>query len=199
MYYPGKTKVTVLANTRQALLRALVLLCGLFFIQGAIADDEASREMRLKASFIYNMAKFVEWPADTAEKQFQATNLCFLDVDQWRWLIDKSLRDKKIHGEPLILRYPDSIDNIDGCSVLFIAAANPVLYQYSMAHLPQQHVLTIGEDQDFLSSGGMVNFYTERNRLRFEINPLAAKRAGLLISSKLLSLARIRAIEVADK
>ncbi|MCU7959753.1 MAG: YfiR family protein [gamma proteobacterium symbiont of Bathyaustriella thionipta] len=161
-------------------------------MHSALADDEATREMRLKASFIYNMAKFVEWPAATAKEHYSSMSLCFLNADQWRWLIDESLQNKKIHGEPLILRYPDHIDDTDGCSVLFIAASNPVLYQYSMAHLPPEHVLTIGESKDFLAAGGMVNFYTEQNRLRFEINPLAAQHAGLLISSKLLSLARIR-------
>jgi len=97
MYYPAKAKLTLHPGFHNFVKFVLLALCSLLFLNNAQAEDEAAREMRLKASFIYNMAKFVDWPDRLDEKPPQPISICFLHVDQWRWLIDESLQNKRIH------------------------------------------------------------------------------------------------------
>ncbi len=88
------------------------------------------------------------------------------------------------------MRRPRPADSLTGFEVLFISPSQPDFHRV-LAGLGSSPVLTVGDAEDFARLGGMINFRVEENKVRFEINPAAATRAGLRISSRLLGVARV--------
>lgn len=145
-------------------------------------------EYEVKAAFIHNIAKFVEWPAATGTKG--ALRLCVLGQDQFGSALD-TLRGKPIGNTVWEVVPVDRQSNLRQCRVLFIAASESGNLRQVLDDIKGRAVLTIGDTGGYAGQGVIVNFYLEQNRVRFEINPQAASRAGLRISSQLLKLARI--------
>jgi hypothetical protein len=161
------------------LLSTLSLAC--------LGDD---REARLKAAFILNFAKFVEWPAPpAAAKSFK---FCFIGIEHHRNSYLDTFRDKTVKGLPTVVDIINYTTPIDGCSVLFVRSVDQAQLAYLQPLLAGKAILTIGEDEPFMVSGGMIRFYAAQGKIRFEINPDAISESGLTVSSKLLNLAKIR-------
>ena len=147
------------------------------------AQLRPSSEYELKAAFLFNFAKFVDWPPNTFAGPDAPFLVCVLGTDPFGGTLDNALRGKVIAEHP--------VSDISGCQILFVAASESHLLPEVLAKIRGQYVLVIGESDDFASSGGAIQFTLEENRVRFFINPDAADRAGLKISSKLLALAKI--------
>ena len=177
-----------LADVRRWLRLALVFLFTLpgagLATYGAEADDALIVEYQLKAAFVYNFAKFVEWPADGGTDA-TAFTLCVVGELPYR-VMQQALAGKRIRGLPLVIRSLNSPAGAQGCQLLFVGAGAGQLSSAPVAAVP---VLTVGESGDFLRSGGMINLVRVDNRLRFEIARSTGERAGLKFSSQLLKLA----------
>jgi hypothetical protein len=145
-------------------------------------------EYEVKAAFIHNIAKFVEWPAAARTKG--TLRFCVLGQDQSGGALD-ALRGKPIGDAVWEVLPVDRQGNLHQCRVLFIAASESGSLSQVLNDIKGYAVLTVGDTGGYAVQGVMVNFYLEQNRVRFEINAEAASRAGLRISSHLLKLARI--------
>jgi hypothetical protein len=152
------------------------------------AQAEQPTEYEVKAAFIHNIAKFVEWPA--AARTTGALRLCVLGQDQSGGALG-ALRGKPIGNAVWDVAPVDRQSNLSQCRVLFISASESGDLAQVLDGIKDRAVLTMGDTGGYAVQGVMVNFYLEQNRVRFEINPQAASRAGLRISSQLLKLARI--------
>lgn len=146
-----------------------------------------SPEYRVKAAFMYNFARFVQWPA---AENGQAGNftLCVLGHDPFGEALN-SLAGKQVRDQELDIRRIDDPALIDGCQLVFIGSDNSDSLDSILAGLGDHPVLTVSDMDGFTDSGGIIQFRLEDNKVRFSINIDAARRAGLSISSKLLSLA----------
>ncbi|HJV24990.1 MAG TPA: YfiR family protein [Aromatoleum sp.] len=177
-----------IAGLRRWLRLALVFVFTLpgagFATYGAEADDALVVEYQLKAAFVYNFAKFVEWPVDGGADA-GAFTLCVVGELPYR-VMQQALAGKRIRGLPLVIRSLNAPTGVDGCQLLFVGAGAGHL---SFAPVGAVPVLTVGESGDFLRSGGMINLVRVDNRLRFEIARSTGERAGLKFSSQLLKLA----------
>ncbi|MDH5667742.1 MAG: YfiR family protein [Nitrospira sp.] len=145
----------------------------------------------LKAAFLYNFAKFVEWPTDALPAESDPFMICVIGEPRMAEATNRFVKDKLIHDRIVRARTPDSMSDVQSCHLLFIdASAGPVAkkLKHSAMTLP---ILTVGESDRFLSQGGIINLFVEEGRMRFEISPQAAERVQLKISSKLLTLAKI--------
>jgi len=152
------------------------------------ADDRAAPEYRIKAAFLYNFARFVSWPASaTGNNEF---SLCVLGTDPFGELVD-SLAGKLVHNQGLVIRRLQVITLEDNCQLVYISRENLVDLAATLAMLKDQPVLTVSDMDDFIARGGIIRFRLVKKKVRFDINTDAASTAGLTISSKLLSLARI--------
>ncbi len=154
------------------------------------AQDVQPSEYQVKAAFIFNFAKFIEWPP----KVFAApdTPLCVgvLGDNPFGQNLAEFLRDKTLNNRPLAVKECRSIDEAKACQVLFVSASESKRMPEILRGLGASKVLTISETERFIKDGGMINFFREGNRIRFEISDQAARNVGLKIASKLLELGR---------
>ena len=155
------------------------------------AHAQRPTEYQVKAAFLYNFAKFVEWPAETFEDSEDPIVIGILGEDPFRTTLEETVQDQSVRDRELkILRFASAAD-LEACHILFVASSEKPGLRTLLSRLDGSSVLTVGETSGFCETGGMISFYLERNRVRFEINPDACERAGLKMSAKLLRLARI--------
>lgn len=157
----------------------------------SLRADEPSREYQVKAAFVYNFALFTEWPDRAFTDKDSPFVVAVIGADPFGSFLQQTLQNKTIAGRPVILRHFDSPDQITGCQLLFVPAAEDDHLDDIFKQVADQPILTIGETDKFLDAGGTIRFLLEDGKIRFEISPDSAARAGLRISSKLLSLAKI--------
>lgn len=151
------------------------------------ARAEVASEYDVKAAFLYNFTKFVEWPASafTERNDFQ---LCVLGEDPFGKSL-KVVEDEKVAGRRITLLRTPKLAEAEGCQILFISRSERARMPQILQDLGDAPVLTVADTDGFLDDGGIINFKLEGSKVRFEINQEAAERAGIKISSKLLRLA----------
>jgi len=143
-------------------------------------------EYQMKAAFLYNFVRFVQWPEPAASSPVR---FCVYGKDPFGKLLDESLRDKNIDGRPLEIHRLSGAKEIEDCHVLFVGASSDV--SGVLRQLGSRPILTVSETPGFTQMGGIINFVLQGQKVRFEINPQSAATAGLKISSQLLRLALI--------
>lgn len=150
---------------------------------GAIAEDN------LKAAFLYNFAKYVEWPASAFSTG--SFRVCvFADLSFVR-KVDEIIDGETIDGLRVVRPpTPAPQDVPRSCNVLFVSATEAARTEELLAAAHNAHVLTVGDGDGFLARGGMFAFIKDQDRIRFDVNASEAARAGLTVSSRLLRLAR---------
>jgi hypothetical protein len=161
------------------------LLALIVWAVGAPAQT-AALEYQVKASYLYNFARFVTWPDDVfaGDSKF---NLCVVGAERFGPALD-AFAGERVEGRAILIRRLERPAQARAtyCHMLFIGGASGA---EPTAAGPERGVLTIGETAGFLDRGGMINLIEVRGRIRFEINQPAAIRAGLVVSSRLLNLA----------
>ncbi len=145
---------------------------------------------RIKAAFLYHFAQFSTWPEEALGDVATPIRLCILAKDPFGDAL-KQLRGRTVHNRPLEIRHLPAGASARECHVVFMGPMPEWMLQASLAPLKNRPVLTVGEGEDFLKQGGIVRLVEEKNRIQFEINITAARRAGLQLSARLLRLARI--------
>jgi len=148
----------------------------------------AQDEYGVKAAFLFNFAKFVEWPADAFAAPDAGLVLCVAGASGVDAAVQETVKGKLVNGRPIeVKRVAEG--EVRGCHLLFIADGRDRAAAL-MEGARSSSVLTVGETPGFTQLGGVINFTTEDSKVRFEINEDAARKARLKISSKLLSLAK---------
>jgi hypothetical protein len=150
-----------------------------------VLAQEAVREYQVKAAFLFNFAKFVEWPPPAT-----GTFTICLAGDPFGSFLENTIRGENLQGRPLAVRRLAAADNARSCQMIFFSESEARTAQI-LAALGTAPVLTVGEHADFITDGGMIRFTENARRIQFEINPDAAERHSLKISSRLLRLASI--------
>ncbi|MHB1036927.1 MAG: YfiR family protein [Pirellulales bacterium] len=160
------------------------------FAQGEATDVD--REYTIKAAYLYNFGRYVEWPEQAFRENADAFVIGVLGTDPFGAVLDEIAASKKIAGRKIVTRRFNSMTQYVPCHILFVSAsASPEEKAAAIRKSRESHVLLVGEAPGFALNGGIVNFFVEQNRVRFEINAEAAKREDLKVSSKLLSLAKL--------
>ena len=171
---------------------ALFLLCTLLLVgaNSVMAQSDSPSEYQVKAAFLYNFAKFVEWP-DTAFASPQAPLVIgVFGSDPFQGDLDRIVAGKNINGHPVVARLVSTVTDLKNCHIVFVSVAQQKKAAEISAALAGLKVLTVTENmKHFAASDFMVNFVMQDERIGFQINNAVAVRAGLPISSKLLSLA----------
>jgi hypothetical protein len=145
--------------------------------------QEPPLEYQVKAAYLYNFVKFVEWPAGAVDGTL---SICTAGRNPFGDALDDILRGESIDGHAIAARVVAAPQA--GCHVLFVPRDVPAVeYLRGARGAP---MLTVGESTDFIAQGGIINFVRDAGMIRFEIDQGSATRAGLHISSRLLRLAR---------
>jgi uncharacterized protein DUF4154 len=172
------------ARRSLAILGVLALAAG-----GPVhADRLVTSEYAVKAAFLYNFAKFVEWPAGTFRQSPGAVTFCVVGQDPFAGELERVIAGKTVAGRPVAIRYLAQLGGVESCQILFVSSAERLRFEQILA-VARRGVLTVGENEAFARAGGIINFTVSDSRVRFQIDQGAAERAGLTISSRLLELA----------
>ena len=168
-------------------------MVGCFLLLAMTAEAQSARapEYEVKAAFLYNFTKFVEWPPQAFPQPSAPLRLCVLGQNPFGDSLAKIARGKSISGRPIVSTQLQSPAEVRSCHVLFLNQSDLGTLRQDFDRLRDLPVLTVGESADFLPLGGMIRFVLEQERVRFEINLEAAERHHLKLSSKLLAVARV--------
>ena len=171
--------------------RAAILLLGCLFAFGAPAwgQDTGPTEYQIKAAFLYNFVKFVDWPTQAYAGPTSPTVIGILGENMFGHNLEQAIHNKVIHHHSLQFKQFDSAAEVTNCQVLFISASERNRFPQILAALRGKSILTVSESGHFIPDGGMINFIIVDRKVRFQINNRAARQAGLIISSDLLNLA----------
>jgi hypothetical protein len=147
------------------------------------------REDKVQAAFIYKFIQFIEWPTDL-EKTSNKFKISIYGKSNMKELL-QTFSGEKVNGRLLEIHSVENLDSIKKCHILFISPSEASRLDEILETLKDSSVLTISRMEGFAQKGGMINFYVNEERVRFEINPQSAKNAGLKISSKLLKVSKV--------
>lgn len=171
-------------------LRLAAVIFG-WLVLAQCVRGEVMEEYQVKAAFLYNFAKFIEWPAEVFRTPRDPMVVCVLGNNPFGGALEDVIRGKSIEGRPFAYRPVADGTSAQGCQILFVPNAESRHFRSIQGELKNVGILTVGEAPGFASDGGVINFKLDDGRVRFEINLDAAERRGIHISSKLLSLAQI--------
>ena len=174
-----------------ARLAVVALLCVILVCRNSTTAFTAPSEYELKAAFLLNFASYVEWPSRVAADSGGAFVIGVCGDDPFGDLLDQTVVGKTINGRKVEVKRFSSIRDLKPCHVLFISSSEEGRTGRILSATKDWHVLIVGETDGFARKGGIVGFFIEDKKVRFEINPDEAHRSGLKISSKLLKLARV--------
>ena len=162
---------------------ARLLIAALLFTTSVAGAQDISLEYQVKAAYLFNFVKFVDWRAPRGNGPI---SICVAGKNPFGEVLNETIRGETVNGRPLqtrVILEPDA-----SCNVVFVPeGAAAASYLRTARGMP---VLTVGESKGFIEQGGIIQFFLDQGKVRFEIDADAAERADLRISSRLLRLGR---------
>ncbi len=178
-------------KNRVAFSLIIILICyGIGSGTSNLYAEPKNKEYHIKAAFLLNFAKFMEWPSHIFSDTSSTLTLCILGKDPFDKTL-KTIEDKIVKGRRLVIKNASCVEDIKECHILFVSTSEEKNLSEILTKIKDMPILTVAETKNFCQSGGIVNFILAKNKVRFEINVDAAKRTGIKISSKLLKLSKI--------
>ncbi len=146
-------------------------------------------EYAVKAAFLYNFAKFAEWPEVSFAAEDRSFVVGVVGEDPFGGVLDGMLADKMLKGrEVKVVHFAEPVEALRTCHILFVGKVAKGRLKEVKARIDGAPVLTVGEMDGFIAAGGMINFVLVEGRVRFAIDGEKAKKVGLKVSAKLLRL-----------
>lgn len=161
------------------------------FLAPPLLDAQTASEYQVKAAYLYNFTKFVEWPARNFANSTAPIQLCILNDTSFGSELNQIVKGKVVAGHPVSVVPVQTPEQSRSCHILFINASQNVQARHIIEVLRHTSVLTVGESKGFVEDGGIINFVLQGDRVQFQVNHKAAKQAGLGISSRLLAVAKV--------
>jgi hypothetical protein len=185
----------------------VILVLVLFVGPQVQSDSTVSREYQIKAAFLYNFIKFVEWPKEKVADANEPMIIGIIGQDPFQNAFEpletKDAKNKKVvikrfksweelkkSGEKDKSSLERQVKAIQKCHLLFICPSEEKNLKEVLNLVKGHSVLTVGETKGFLEAGGIINFVMEEKKVRFEINVTTAKKSKLEVRSQLLRLAK---------
>jgi hypothetical protein len=153
--------------------------------------DQSPTEFQVKAAYLFNFLKFVEWPDDPGGDPHAKWVIGFVGDTPIGDELTRLAVGKNVLGRDLLVKKFQEADNLRGCNILFISESEKKRLPSILAPLRGSSVLTVADMDNFIGGGGMIQFMVEDARVRVAIDMGATSRAHLKVSSKLLALARV--------
>jgi len=171
-------------------LAAFGLLC-VGLLLGPVSVDAATsvKEAQIKAAFLYNFTKFVEWPDASFAAPGEPLIVGLFGESLLQQELEMTVRDRRVNGRAILVKRVVTALEASAVHVLFVEADEEARFGEVWSRLADRNVLLVGESPEFLKRGGCIRLVLDEQRLRFEINASAAERARLRISSQLQKLA----------
>ena len=184
-----------------------IVLAAALFVASAVpqvwAESAQSREYQIKAAFLYNFIKFVDWPEKKVADSNDTITIGIIGEDPFGDAL-KPIKDKQIKGKKIVTKQFKGFEELKKsktelrqkneilgkCHLLFICSSEKENLREIINSVKDSSVLTVGNMKGFLEAGGVINFIMEQKKVHFEISVTAAEQAEFKIRSKLLRLAK---------
>ena len=178
-----------MTNRYLAVLISIALIVGASTSLSARAEEPFLHENRIKAAFMYNFVKFIQWPESAFIDPESPVFICILGKDP---LMDalQSITGKMVRGRRIVISHIENISSVKGCHILFVTKSEKSMAKHIISKFKGSPVLTVSDMDDFVKAGGMIGMVRVENKIRFNINLVATQDSGLTISSQLLKLAQ---------
>jgi hypothetical protein len=175
------------------LWQATVLTCltSLSFPTPAAAQQLEMPEYQAKALFLYHFAQLCEWPASAFATPDSPILIGVLGEDPFGRFLEDAVKGKSIGGRKLVIERSRRLEDVEDCHLVFVSASEKERVPRIVAALGRKPALTVSDIDGFAERGGVIRLFQQDDQPRFAINPVAAERAGLTLSSRLLRLATI--------
>ena len=165
-----------------------LFVCALIVVvRGSAAA--APTEYQVKAAFLYNFAKFVDWPTAGSRNETETVAICIMGDDDLAKELDEIAKGATAGDRTIAVRRIKNVEG-GGCQILFLGKSVDDRFRTIIAGLKAGPVLTVGDADNFLRVGGMIKFFIEDRKIRFEVNLDAVEKSPVRVSSKLLKLAK---------
>ena len=175
---------------RQTVIILAVLVCAHIVAAPNAHAQDALPEYQIKAAYLFNFLKFVEYPNESFMDPLAPIVIGVIGDDPFGNALPQVVIGKTVQGRDLVIHVYRIGEDLRGAHILFISASERKRLPMILSSLRGSSVLTVADTEGFLEAGGMIQFLSENDRVRFAINVDATSRAKLKMSSKLLSLAR---------
>lgn len=181
------------APSRRALLPkwvvALVFVCTVLDGRAQPSRPRISLEYAVKATYLYKLAPFVNWPPDTFTAADTPFRICVAGKDPFDNYLERAVAGRSLGTHPFAVRHMDSVRRGSGCQIIFISHLQSQSISEALDAVRGEPVLTVTDSTAAPDSGSIMQFVIEHGRVRFDVDTSAAARNHLTISSKLLDLA----------
>jgi len=168
----------------------LILAAGWFMVPPSLRAQEGKpSEYQIKAVYLYNFGKFIQWPKTEVSNSPGSFFICVLGQDPFGVNLDSTIAGESLEGKNLVARRISKLEELPVCRILFISASESSQLKKILAVLEGTPVLTVSDMPEFTLRGGMIQFVLRENKVRFEVNLTAAEKSGLVFSSQLLKVA----------
>jgi hypothetical protein len=155
------------------------------------AWGQKTGEYLVKAAFVFNFAKFVEWPPQEFRTSTDPMVICVAGQNPFGNALEEAVSGKLVEGRTFLVRQVSGEQPATGCHILFVSSSERKRLHAILGGIKTAGVLTVGETDNFAAEGGIINFKIESGRVCLQVNVEAAELARLRISSQLLKLAQI--------
>jgi YfiR/HmsC-like len=169
----------------------IFILVTLIFYNTAYTQIPQTTEAQLKAAYLFNFLKFVQWPDSVFDTQDSPIVIGILGKDPFGSVIDELVKNEKIGSHPIIVKRYKNINEVKSCNALYVSSSEGTVLQTLSKDIGTSPILTVSDIDNFSVNGGDIGFYTEGDKLRFTINIKTLQRSDLKVSSKLLRLAKV--------
>jgi YfiR/HmsC-like len=166
-----------------------IAACVLFAVPSIRAQQSKLPEYEVKAAYLYNFGKFVEWPATANAGKDNSFTICVLGQDPFGPALDAALAGQSIDGKNVVARRLSKAQEAVNCRIVFISSSEESRLKDVLEALDKAAVLTVSDIPQFSTRGGAIQFVLDGKKIRFEVNLSNAAEAGLTLSSELLKVA----------
>jgi uncharacterized protein DUF4154 len=168
---------------------AVVVMLSLLHIPVLQAQQPKVSEYQVKATYLYNFGRFVQWPPNATARKSDSFSICVLGQDPFGPSLDSTVAGETLDGKPLAAKRISTPRDAGECRILFISLTEENHLKEILMALDESGILTVSDMPAFSRRGGMIQFVLDGDKVRFEINLSSAETAKLTLSSELLKVA----------
>lgn len=185
MSHAGRT----VSNSMRQTLFMWAAACSFALLAQTTQASTHDLEYRVKAAFLFNFTRFVDWPPGVYASTDSPLEICIIGSDPFGQNLDDALAGKLASSHALKARRIRQASEAESCEILFFSVSEQTRQRELIFALKDRPILTVGESPDFIQAGGMIRFLLVEGKIRFVINQRMAEQAKLSVSSKLLGVA----------
>ena len=168
-----------------------LLLCCLCIFSVQAAVPVVAPEYKIKAAFLFQFSRFVEWPAAAFASSDAPLTICVLGSNPFGSALQEISAGELVYTHPLIVQHRDDVADLGSCHIVFVSGAEQDVARRALQRLSGKSVLTVSDGSDFTRRGGIIGLVTVNGKVTLQVNRSSADAAQLKISAKLLRVASL--------